>query len=127
MKKRSATETIFLDYRWFLAVSAAIALIYPFTLGLPFMWCYLIGLIGTLINTFGLYGIIHLLGASFKDQAQPKGAAVFLVLLFFIKLPVMIGLMMYARTFGEVPANHFFVGLGVVYCWAIGWSQTVKR
>lgn len=82
------------------------------------------GLATTVVNFLGLWAVIWILKQDTlkKKKLRAWGA----VLLFFGSLPLSIWGMMISYGIGKGAPVSFLCGLGMVYCWAIGWAESTK-
>ncbi len=118
-------KRVFADLRWFAAVSVI-------STGASAFWGplavqgYAMGLFGTALHMAGIWGIVRLVGMSAPHEQTQKLGAALSAFMFLFKLPVMVALMMVVSKMGTLAQNSFLLGLGVVYCWAIGWAESVK-
>ncbi len=81
-----------------------------------------IGLGATWFNSWALWAIIKLLGATAKESQSTKGGVVLIVTAFLLKLPILIGLGLFTRMIGGQALPCFVAGLGMVYFALIGWA-----
>ncbi|MEO8616587.1 MAG: hypothetical protein ABI600_15700 [Luteolibacter sp.] len=73
------------------------------------------GLVGTFLNLAGLWGVVSLANASQERQEQPGLGGALIGIGFLIKLPILIGIGLFAQKLGAVTFDAFLYGLAVVY------------
>ena len=81
-----------------------------------------LGLGSTGFNFLAYRLAMYVVGKTIKDSGQTAGAAIFGVLALFVKLPIWVLCTVIAQRMGGSVLNCFLVGLGLVYCAAIGWA-----
>ena len=86
-----------------------------------------LGLGSTAFNLIAFKLALYVMGRTVKETKATDSAAIFGVMAFFVKLPVWCICAMIAQRNGGVVLNSFLVGLGLVYCAAIGWAQAKNR
>lgn len=90
------------------------------------------GITGTTFNLLGIWLMIRLIASAAManeksdDEKESMTGAAIAVFIFLIKLPVMVGLMMLVQRIGGFADDAFLAGLGLVYCWLIGWAESSK-
>jgi hypothetical protein len=86
-----------------------------------------LGLVATLLNNWGLWGAVKLMGASAPAEGAVRAGTVLTVTAFLLKLPVFLLLgMMTLRIGGAAPAC-FLLGLALVYSATIRWAVERNR
>ncbi len=117
-----AAKRIFLSPLAYLLVSAFVCLI-SYVVGNQ------LGLVGFALGWFAttfclvvLWLIIGLLGQQVTSTGKPPPAATWIIVAFFIKLPIFVLSAKIVQSMGGVAPTFFLVGLGLVYFWLIGWA-----
>jgi hypothetical protein len=85
---------------------------------------YGLGIAATAFNLAGLVGIVRLTGRHMEGRSgdrRSKVGAFLIVLAFFMKLPLFVGLGMVAWWLGGGAPTCFLIGLGLVYS-LFGWA-----
>jgi len=119
-------KQFFTDWRIGLTVGLIATLICYFVAGPKGATGMALGIFGTSFSMLALLGIIRLaekVAAHPGADVQPSFGSSLAVLAFLVKLPVVVGLGMYAQSLGTVPMNCFLWGLGLVYFAMVGWAQ----
>ena len=80
------------------------------------------GIGGSFINLYALWAIIRLSSALFADEMKSQTGAIFIVLAFFAKIPLFLGLWLLCGKLGAPSQTYFLIGLGLVYSASVGWS-----
>jgi hypothetical protein len=98
------------------AASVAVsALILSYAIGGPKALAGMsMGLFGTLFNLLALWWVISWSSRS-EGVPKPSTGATLIVLAFFVKLPVLVALGLYAQKLGDAAPTSFLLGLGLVY------------
>ena len=76
-----------------------------------------LGLFGTAFNVAALWGVIRLAARSVARQPTSRTGGCLLVLGLFVKLPLLIGMGLFAMKLGGNAPTCFLSGLGLVYAW----------
>lgn len=79
------------------------------------------GIFGSILNIWGLRGIINLAGLNRTEKGFRFGSFL-IVLVFFMKLPVFVLLAKYTQSVGQPATAYFLGGIGLVYFALVGWS-----
>ena len=82
----------------------------------------LMGMAGSFINLWAFWMIIKLASNMFASEQRATLGASFIVFAFFAKLPIFFALWLLSRRVGDPAPSCFLIGLGLVYCGAVGWS-----
>lgn len=86
---------------------------------------FALGAAGSAANLLGWHVAIRKWGAAMAEPESPPKAgfgALFAVFVFLVKLPVLVGLGLYAGRAGGVALPCFLWGLGLVYFALAGWA-----
>jgi hypothetical protein len=81
-----------------------------------------LGLGSTAFNIVSFRFALWVVGRTVKETKKTDSASIFGVMALFVKLPVWCLCAMIAQKAGGVVLNCFLLGLGLVYCAAIGWA-----
>ena len=81
-----------------------------------------IGLAGVSFNVWALWGMVRYIGRTFANERTTKLGTFVIMLLFFMKLPILIGLVLVTRRLGGAAPSCFLGGLALVYSTLIGWA-----
>lgn len=81
-----------------------------------------LGLAISAFNLCALWGVIRLMGRASESNPRPTFGTVLVVLAFFVKLPVFVLGLTYARSLGEGALTCFLLGVALVYSALILWA-----
>lgn len=112
------------------------AVVYRATLGalvvvsIPVFWVYdavgvfglSLGFVAAAVNMVGWVLAARWLGGLMKAGAKPGGGTSLLLLMFFVKLPLLFIAGFLAQSIGTTCLGCFLGGLGLVYFGFVGWS-----
>lgn len=109
---------------WQIAICAGVAALmasfaFAGTQGLEGM---ALGISGATFNLWALRAIIGLATANATSELGRRKGTLYIVLAFFIKLPLFIALGVTANRVGGPAPSCFLLGLGLVYFGLVGWS-----
>lgn len=84
---------------------------------------FLMGLAATLGTVLGTWGVIDLLNRPSPTTVQERMTILLRAMFFLAKLPLFAILAWASYEVGGNAPGGFASGLGLVYCWAVGWAQ----
>lgn len=88
-----------------------------------------LGVFGAGFNILAMRWVVGLAAdyaASPNASPKPTKMTMLIVMAFFVKLPVFVGLGLYSKTLGNVALPCFLWGIGLVYFALVGWATATS-
>jgi len=87
---------------------------------------YTLGVVSVGLNCYFMWLTVRLMNQVAKPDTTGQDGSALVVIAFLIKLPIVVGCMLWARKFGPYGQDGFLWGMALVYLAMTGWAQAAR-